>query len=72
MSTALQVLINSISVRTGSCRGCSPGREGGRVSLTGEVIGEFLQGVPCSTATLDNTTRQQYLHLHLTRHLWSL
>ena len=48
-----KVLLNSINIKTALCQGCQ-GIEGVRVSLTGEVIGEFLDGVPCSTNTLNH------------------
>lgn len=48
-----KVLISSITINTAQCKDC--GKEGVRVSLSGEVIGEFLDGVPCSTNTLDHT-----------------
>jgi hypothetical protein len=49
-----KVLINSINITTAACVDC--GQEGVKVSLAGEVIGEFLDGVPCSTNTLNHAS----------------
>lgn len=48
-----KVLINSVNIKTALCQGCGEG-EGVRLSLTGEIIGEFLDGVPCNTNTLNH------------------
>ena len=47
-----KVLLNSVNIHTALCQGCST--EGVRLRLTGEVIGEFLGGVPCFTNTMDH------------------
>ena len=49
-----KVLVNSLTIKTAECVNC--GQEGVKVSLAGEVIGEFLDGVPCSTNTLDHAS----------------
>ena len=49
-----KVLINSINIKTLSCVNCDNDSSAGvTLSLRGEVIGEFLDGVPCSTNTLE-------------------
>ena len=48
-----KVLLHSINIKTASCEGCSQDREGARLTLMGEVIGEALTGYPCSTNILD-------------------
>jgi len=47
-----KVLIESITIKTESCDGCST--EGVVAVLKGESVTGFPSGVPCSTATLDH------------------
>ena len=48
-----KVLVHSINIKTDSCEDCEAGREGVRLRLLGEVVGEALAGVPCVTNILD-------------------
>ena len=52
-----KVLIHSINIRGSPCvgEGCSGPGVGVKLNLTGEVIGEFLSGVPCTTNVLELT-----------------
>ena len=54
-----KVLLNSITIKTASCDDC--GQEGAKVSLSGEVIGGFLDGFPCSTNTLNHVNSLDFL-----------
>ena len=47
-----KVLVQSINIKTGQCRGCEGRGAGVRLSLRGEFIGEFINGTPCSTNLL--------------------
>ena len=54
-----KVLIESITVRTKTgCSDCS--KEGVTLSLLGEKNGHYLDGVPCSTRTLDHSGTTDY------------
>ena len=54
-----KVLIDSITVRTKTgCTDCS--KEGVTLSLLGEKNGNYLNGVPCSTKTLDHDATIDY------------
>ena len=55
MNTSGKVLVHSINIQTEACDNCSP-EQGVIVSLRGEVIGEFLGGVPCTTNTMTMTS----------------
>ena len=50
-------MIHSINIRGPACvgEGCSGPGVGVKLNLTGEVIGEFLGGVPCTTNVLTLT-----------------
>ena len=48
-----KVLIKSVNIKTASCDNCVGTSEGVRLNLTGEVVGEFLDGVPCTTNVLN-------------------
>ena len=54
-----KVLIESITVRTKTgCSDCS--KEGVTLSLLGEKNGNYLNGVPCATRTLDHSGSTDY------------
>ena len=54
-----KVLIESITVRTKTgCSDCS--NEGVTLSLLGEKNGNYLDGVPCATRTLDHSGTTDY------------
>ena len=54
-----KVLIESITVRTKTgCSDCS--KEGVTLSLLGEKNGNYLDGVPCATRTLDHSSTTDY------------
>jgi len=46
-----KVLLNSITIKTDSCTGCST--EGVSANLLGEAVPGYTDGVPCNTGTLD-------------------
>ena len=41
--------MKSINIKTSTCENCVGTSEGVKLNLTGEVVGEFLDGVPCTT-----------------------
>lgn len=54
-----KVLVQSINIKTSECEDCQEEEAGVRLSLRGEVIGEFINGIPCWTnllTHLDTTT----------------
>jgi len=53
-----KTLIDSITIRTESCTGCT--NEGVAVVLQGEKVPGFADGVPCATNTLDRTGSTEF------------
>ena len=45
------MLLESFTVKTLSCTGCSQESEGVKLTLQGERTGEFSSGIPCNTST---------------------
>ena len=45
-----KVLVESLTIKTVSCTGCSEQSEGVKLSLLGERTAEFSSGYPCSTS----------------------
>ena len=57
-AAAGKVLIDSITIKTSSCDGCTT--EGVTAILKGEAVVGFADGVPCATNTLDRAGSTEF------------
>jgi len=55
-----KVLVDSIKIYTASCTDCQASDEGVIVKLLGEKNGNYLDGVPCSTNSLDHKSTHDF------------